>query len=268
MSSKRWDIRPKKGGGGAGKVTEEEKNSVINKAVSKWKEMGLSREEIALGIATMNVESGLNSSAKNPDGSAKGLGQFNYRTWKRAVKYYNKQRAKGEPKLDPESNSSRWDTDGQIKVMGQWLEYVHHIAVGYSIDPRLMGYGINEIAYALWHLGDSAKIGSSDEELYSIRKFLSKDFNARKEFKETYDKVWGDMLTGQDANAADGMPQVEDVLTPGVMDRVMEILFPSFTEPYSGAGANSNGTLERDAVDYRRVWRIEPDRSTRGFFVS
>lgn len=59
MSSKRWDIMPKKGKGkdGAGKITEEEKNSIINKAVYKWTKMGLSREEIALGIATMNVES-------------------------------------------------------------------------------------------------------------------------------------------------------------------------------------------------------------------
>jgi hypothetical protein len=40
-SNKRWNIPPKRGvdksKSGAGNVTEEEKNSVINKAVSKWK---------------------------------------------------------------------------------------------------------------------------------------------------------------------------------------------------------------------------------------
>ncbi|MBI5562743.1 MAG: hypothetical protein HY894_07845 [Deltaproteobacteria bacterium] len=48
----------------AGNVTEEEKNDIINGAVSKWKGMGLSMEEIALGIATMNAESGFYSLAK------------------------------------------------------------------------------------------------------------------------------------------------------------------------------------------------------------
>lgn len=105
--------------------------------------------------------------------------------------------------------------------------------------------------------------------IISIRKFLKKDFNARAEFKDTYNKVWGDQLTGQDTNAADGMPQVENVLTPGVMDRIMEILLPSLTAPYSGAGIGGyGGTLERDSGDYRRVWRIEPDGRTQGFFMS
>ncbi|MBI5344368.1 MAG: hypothetical protein HZB21_00635 [Deltaproteobacteria bacterium] len=272
MSSKKWDITPKKGKDksktGAGNVTEEEKNSIINKAISKWKVMGLSREEIALGIATMNVESGFNQRAKGPSVTEKGLGQFNDPTWKDAVKEYNdNHRAQGEPKLDPDSASSQWNTDDQIKVMGAWLEYVHDRAVEKSNDPRLKGYSINEIAYALWHKGAYAKIDSVGEDT-GVKEFLDKEFNARKEFKDTYNKVWEDMLTGQDANAADGMPPVEDVLTPGVMDRVMNILFPSFTEPYSVAGAALGGSLERDAADYRRVWRIEPDGSTRGSFMS
>ncbi|MBI5969672.1 MAG: hypothetical protein HY884_00750 [Deltaproteobacteria bacterium] len=220
MSSKEWDITPKEGPGGAGDVTEEEKNSIINKAISKWKEMGLSMEEIALGIATMNVESGFNPLAENPDpkSSAKGLGQFNDLTWPDAVKYYNRHRAKGEPKIDPDS--SRWDTDDQIKVMGPWLEHVYHEAVKYSLDPRLAGYSISEIAYGLWHEG----VSKTNDKVDKVKKFLDGDFSKtwiKESFKDTYNTVWGDQLTEQD-DAADG-------------------------------------TLEQDDEDYGRGWRVEPD---------
>jgi len=48
----RWDTIHGKKGRGIGPVTNEQKNAVISKAESKWKEMGLSDKEIAFGIAT------------------------------------------------------------------------------------------------------------------------------------------------------------------------------------------------------------------------
>lgn len=69
------DIVIKKGAGGAGRITEEEKDAVITMAVSTWKRMGFTQEQIAFGIATMNVESGFNSAAKypGPESTAYGL---------------------------------------------------------------------------------------------------------------------------------------------------------------------------------------------------
>lgn len=54
-----WDnIKIKKGEGGVGNVTVEQKNSTISNAVSVWTNMGLSEGQTAFGIATMGVESG------------------------------------------------------------------------------------------------------------------------------------------------------------------------------------------------------------------
>ena len=56
-----WEtIGIKKGKGGCGDVTEEQKNSTIDHAVSTWERMGLSDDEIAFGIAVMGLESGFN----------------------------------------------------------------------------------------------------------------------------------------------------------------------------------------------------------------
>ncbi len=67
-------ITAKRGPGGAGDVTEEKKKRIINKAVMTWKRQGLSEKQIAFGIATMNIESGLNPGAKGTSKTEKGAG--------------------------------------------------------------------------------------------------------------------------------------------------------------------------------------------------
>ncbi len=65
MSSSLWrHIKTKKGFGGVGNVTEDEKNAIIEDAVSQWEKMGLTQEEMSFGIATINVESGFNPHVK------------------------------------------------------------------------------------------------------------------------------------------------------------------------------------------------------------
>ncbi len=78
-----WDnIQIKKGKGGCGDVTVEQKNDLIEHAVSIWEGMGLSDEQIAFGIGVMGLESGFNPHAKgttSPKSVEYGLGQFRKR---------------------------------------------------------------------------------------------------------------------------------------------------------------------------------------------
>ena len=61
-----WEnIGIKKGPGGCGDVTEEQKNSTKDHAVSTWERMGLSEDEIAFGIGVMGLESGFDPHAKS-----------------------------------------------------------------------------------------------------------------------------------------------------------------------------------------------------------
>ncbi|MBI2413573.1 MAG: hypothetical protein HYV24_10240 [Deltaproteobacteria bacterium] len=55
MSSLWKKIKIKKGLGGAGQITEEQKNLTIDRSASLWEKIGLSKEEISFGIATMNI---------------------------------------------------------------------------------------------------------------------------------------------------------------------------------------------------------------------
>lgn len=140
-----WDIIKIKSIAGIEKVTDEQKNSTISNAVSKWTEMGLSQQQIAYGIAVMGVESAFNPNAKSPTGPY-GLGQFSADTWKDAVKEYN---TKYGGNLDP--IQSKTDPAAQIAVLGAWTAKVWATAQDYVKNPMLKGYSIEEIAYALHH---------------------------------------------------------------------------------------------------------------------
>ena len=127
-----WDnIKIKKGAGGVGDVTVEQKNSTISNAVSVWTNMVLSEEQIAFGIATMGVESGFNPAAQATT-TAYGLGQFTNDTWAWAVSEYNR---KFGGNLDPDQ--SRNDPTAQIAVMGAWIDKVWTMAQSVVNDPRL-----------------------------------------------------------------------------------------------------------------------------------
>jgi hypothetical protein len=57
MPSTDWVTIQGKKGHGAGMVTDDEKNAIIDRAVSTWEGMGLTDlEKLAFGIATMGPE--------------------------------------------------------------------------------------------------------------------------------------------------------------------------------------------------------------------
>ncbi|MBI5885384.1 MAG: transglycosylase SLT domain-containing protein [Deltaproteobacteria bacterium] len=158
----RWDTIQGKKGRGIGQVTNEQKNAVISKAESRWKEMGLTDKEIAFGIATMGVESGFDPKAKStdPKSTAEGLGQFNDKTWSDAVNLYNK---KFNAHLKPDS--SRQDPDAQIAVMGAWIPYVMDRTKKFEGSSEFKDYNQTEIAYGLWHTGAYASTGQLQDFL-------------------------------------------------------------------------------------------------------
>ena len=125
------NIQIKKGPGGCGDVTVEQKNNLIDHAVSTWEGIGLSDDQIAFGIGVMGLESGFNPRAIGSSESESGLGQFNKDTWGEAVKYYNKRpehATRLEADIDPDKG--RDDRDSQIAVMGPWLRKVWERAGG------------------------------------------------------------------------------------------------------------------------------------------
>lgn len=91
MPSTDWDTIQTKEIPGKKKVTEDEKNATIEKAINTWDEMGLTDEQKAFGAAVMGHESGFDAKAKGATkGSDEyGLGQFTEGTWKEAVKHYD-----------------------------------------------------------------------------------------------------------------------------------------------------------------------------------
>jgi len=154
-----WEnIGIKKGPGGCGDVTEEQKNSTIDHAVSTWKRMGLTDDEIAFGIAVMGLESGFNPHAKGttPESVEYGYGQFTHETWKEAVDHYNtrpEHDVLGEPHIDPDK--IRDDPNSQIAVMGPWIRKTWKRAGTIPVRQRPTGYSFDEIAYGKWHGGQS-----------------------------------------------------------------------------------------------------------------
>ncbi|MBI5827676.1 MAG: hypothetical protein HZB22_08115 [Deltaproteobacteria bacterium] len=243
------NIKIKKGSGGAGAVTEDEKYAIIEDADSTWGEMGLTQEQKAFGIATMNVESGFNPEAENPapKSTAYGLGQFTDPAWETAVKYYNaKFRDKGEPRID--ADSSRSDTDAQIKVTGAWIERVWERAGVIAGDPALEDYNFMETAYGVWHEGTGARvedyINKDGKNVPGIKTFLDGEYShssLRSSFNGTY------------VEAHDALDK-KDILSK-----------TSGTKRRSGQTGGAWETLRRQGNE---VWRILSDGGTRGYFIS
>lgn len=196
---------------------------------------GLTREQVAFGIATMRVESGFNPAAKGPSTTEKGLGQFNDRTWKEAVKEYNKNfRGKDEPKIDP--SKDRADTEAQIKVTGAWTEKVWTEASKVSDDPRLKGFTLSEIAYGMWHEGIGNVSGVAD--------YLKGNPKNRAEFNETYGKAW--LIDYSHEHSSGNLPQRSDVLTANTLKKIMDVIIqdwlcPAEAERRYGVKGNMSG---------------------------
>ena len=152
-----WDtIQIKKGGGGCGDVTEEEKNSNIDHAVSAWENMGLTEDQIAFGIGIMGMESGFNPKAEGVTRSSKehGLGQFTRGTWEEAVKHYNTRpdhKSRHERDIDPVKDKD--DLHSQIAVIGARIPEAWGRVAGIPVRQRPKGYGFDELAYGKWHEG-------------------------------------------------------------------------------------------------------------------
>ena len=249
------DIKTKKGSGGSGDVTEDEKYDIIEDADSTWEKMGLTKEQKAFGIATMNVESGFNPTVKNPTlgSTAYGLGQLTYPTWKDAVKYYNaKFRGENEPWID--TNLSRSDTDAQIKVTGAWIEKVWERAAVLAGDPALKDYSFIETAYGVWHEGTGAKVedyvNKYGKNVPGIKTFLDDKFS---------DSPLSASFNGTYVEAHDALDK-KDILSGASGSDA------SGTKRRSGqTGGYSGETLQRQGIE---VWRILSDGGTRGFFIS
>jgi hypothetical protein len=164
-----WDnIQIKKGSGGVGDVTDEEKNHHIEQAVKTWERMGLTEDQIAFGIGVMGLESGFNPRAGNAGSSAKGLGQFTEGTWKDAVRHYNTRAAHRklfEPDIDPVTGSG--NIDSQIQVMGPWIANAWEQAAAIPRKKAPKGYGFDELAYGKWHEG-------MNKDAEGIGKYLGK----------------------------------------------------------------------------------------------
>ena len=152
-----WDnIGIKKGTGGH--VTQDQKNSLIEQAVSAWSRMGLTDDEIAFGIGVMGIESEFYPQAKGTTKNSVeyGLGQFTKRTWGDAVNHYNKRpehEALNERDIDPVKG--RDDLDSQIAVMGPWIRKTWGRAGTVPMNRRPTGYSFDELAYGKWHQGQN-----------------------------------------------------------------------------------------------------------------
>ena len=151
-----WDnIQIKKGPGGCGDVTEEQKNSTIDRAVSTWEHMGLTEDQIAFGIGGMGMESGFNPGAIGPFDSERGLSQFTQGTWEEAV--YNarpEHKKRLEPDIDPVK--SRDDPDSQVQVTGAWIPKAWGRAAAIPGKKKPKGYSFDELAYGKLHQGVNA----------------------------------------------------------------------------------------------------------------
>lgn len=249
--SSRWDTIQGKKGRGIGHVTNEQKNAVISKAESKWKEMGLTQNEIAFGIATMGVESGFDPKAKSPDpnSTAEGLGQFLKGTWPDAVTEYNK---KSNAHLKPDQ--SRHDPDAQLSVMGAWISKVWERAGKLWGTPGFQEYSHAEVAYGLWHTG-------ADAPTNSVRKFLetSKDFTNNRDYhKTTYSEAQG--IQGDNWWWLRGVPLTPSYKLDLAARREIKGLSQGLTI-HSEIGE----TLRREG---NQVWRIEGNGAVRGYFIS
>ena len=168
--------------GGAPRVSEEQKNALIERAVSRWKGMGLSDQQIAFGVAMMGLELAFDPHARGNSKTERGLGQFIDDTWGSAVKRHNDDEHRWPP-VDPVKG--RDDYDAQISVIGAWIPYVWGKAGGMAGNHNLKGYLPQHIAYGKWKVGQNA-------DAKHIGKFLKKywnDPNIGGYFDTTYSRV-------------------------------------------------------------------------------
>ncbi|MGD0232653.1 MAG: hypothetical protein ABSC19_20255, partial [Syntrophorhabdales bacterium] len=138
---------------GRKKVTEDQKNALIERAVSTWKSMGLTDPQIAFATTVMGHKSGFDANAQGAaDGShGYGLGQFTDDAWEDAVNRYNDNY---EPGIDAVEH--RKDPDAQIRVMGAWVPHAWDKAGEIAGDPNVKGYNQAQIAYGTWNQGPDA----------------------------------------------------------------------------------------------------------------
>lgn len=259
------DVETKKGKNGVG-VSDPEKNATIELAHGVWTDMGLSNEQIAAGIATMNIESGFNSKAEHTqDGETYiGLGQFDDDTWDEAVTKYNKY---FNEKLDPAKE--RYDILSQIKVSGAWIkDRIWPNAVYYNADPSLEGNSLQEIAYGLWHEGASKKEGKVDKlktflEGTKNDQFLNKTGGLSTSFNDTYDTIDAELHLRDEAskdldNAV--LQAQKNETNKSIWDVVIEelkkFLDESDTQDIIQQFINQQSS-EKYPVDRRMLWEIE-----------
>ncbi|MBI5493234.1 MAG: hypothetical protein HY893_09915 [Deltaproteobacteria bacterium] len=265
MGSIRWGNIKIKKGGDAGKVTEERKNSIISDSVSKWTSMGLTQKQVAFGIATMGIESGFNPDAKGLSKTERGLGQMNGDTWNRAVNNYNNNFGGN---LD--SDLSRKDSASQIAVMGAWIKKVWSMAEKVTVDPRLSGYSLTEIAYGMWHegFGDKGNVEKVSDFLRRPDGFNNS--NIRGYFNSTYNEANNSLYYYYD-NACWSQPYNPSVIgtetsvpiTPWHhLDPLTQRKLKDLSQGITIAGGE---TLRREG---NQVWRVKTDGGTRGYFIS
>jgi hypothetical protein len=189
---KKWineiGIQIKKGAGGVGDLTNEEADKVIEYCIKKWQEFGMTKIDIATGIALINVESGFNYKAKCPSSTAKGLGQFLNPIWNEAVDNANKL---NKWKID--KDKMRMDFETQVIILGKRIQdTLAPRTLKFQTYSSFSGFKYPEILYSIhhdWNEKDSSnllkgkKIGS--EKVYA---------NLKPIFLDTYDKVYNEII--------------------------------------------------------------------------
>lgn len=141
---------------------------------------------------------------------------------------------------------NRADADSQIRAMGAWISKVWDSALEFAENPLLNNFTVPEIAYGLWHKGAYTKKASAIKD--GIEEVLTNPTNDYY-FHHTY------------IEALNGL-EVKEILYGSNKKK----LFPSGTRGLSGqTGGTTEETLRRLGDE---VWRIKPDGSTRGYFIS
>ncbi len=224
------NVEIKKGHNGVGNVTDPQMNAIIELAHGIWKNMGLSNEQIAAAIATMNIESGFNPLAEHTQNGKTyiGLGQFDEKTWNYAIDLYKKNY--GE-KLNPDLE--RYDILSQIKVMGSYMKYpVWPNAVYYNANPSLSGNSLQEIAYGLWNRGASRttyKVDMLKTFLEGTKngQFMNETGGLSGSFNDTYNNIYDELQLRNEANknSDNAAPQAQmDEANKNLWDTVIEEL--------------------------------------------
>ena len=173
-------------------VNPENGNNIISESVETWKTMGLTNDQIALGVALMYVESKYDPNAKNPNSTAYGLGQFLDGTWSDAVDIYN---SNNDPDL--EYITSRTDSQAQIEVLGSWIKDELWVKAEQMInDQFLSSYSFDDIVYALHHEGQNSsaerlkKYLDGDYKTYSFNGFINDISQVSKNILNAEDSIW------------------------------------------------------------------------------